>query len=490
MIDLLKLLEQRAIDSPFDRVVSGAGESLTAAALLDKIGELSGELLQEHVTMVALYADNCPAWAVIDLACQLNGTRIVPVPTFFSRDQITALLKSAAVDLLIFDTTLTKNLPIAGAVATRDLVCLPGFAAASLPVEKQATAPVGTDKITFTSGSTGDPKGVCLSFSQCLTVAQQLLSAIDVAKPRHLCVLPISTLLENIGGLYLPLLGGGEILIPNPTELGMQGSSRIDAAKFLGALDHFKPETLILVPQLLSVLDGALDRGWKAPDSLRFVAVGGARVAPAQVQRARQKGLPVYEGYGLSECGSVVSLNTPNADRCGTSGKVLPHVQISVNQGELTVSGNTFLGYLGQPDSWGAKSVATGDLGSVDQDGYLTVSGRAKNLIITSFGRNVSPEWIESELLGLGLFQQAVVLGDGLPGCVALLATQCSSLAETAVDAALATLNGRLPDYGQICGWLRLSTPLTSTEGLLTANGRPQRAAIMRRYESQINQLF
>jgi long-subunit acyl-CoA synthetase (AMP-forming) len=487
---LLAQLEQRAQCEPRDILLHGGGISLSAAELLAEIQEVSLALRAADAGTVALYADNSPYWAVVDLACQFAGICLVPVPTFFSSEQIRHLLHSAGVDVLVYQESLAGGLVGIPRENVQPLPEITGYCAAGLAVDSAALAPAHTSKITFTSGSTGEPKGVCLSFQQCLTVAQSLAQAIGVDKPLHLCVLPLSTLLENIGGLYTPLLTGGSSVVLPAAELGMQGSSGIDAAVFLDALTRYQPNTLILVPQLLAVLDAALEQGWRAPASLRFVAVGGARVAAALVQRVRAAGLPVYEGYGLSECASVVSLNAPGCDRAGTSGRVLPHVEVVARDGELIVSGNSFLGYLNQPETWDSPTVSTGDTGSVDGDGFVTVKGRSKNTLISSFGRNISPEWVESELLAGGLFRQVVVVGDGRPCCAALLLPVDAAATDAQIQAEIDAVNKRLPDYARLGHWVRLPTPLSSADGLLTDNGRPRRERIFDRYAPAIDQLY
>jgi long-subunit acyl-CoA synthetase (AMP-forming) len=208
------------------------------------------------------------------------------------------------------------------------------------------------------------------------------------------------------------------------------------------------------------------------------------------LERVRGHGVPVYEGYGLSECASVVSLNTPGHDRAGTSGKVLPHVQVSVVDDELEISGNTFLGYLGEPETWHQRPVQTGDIGHVDDEGYITVQGRRKNVLISSFGRNISPEWVESELLADGMFQQAVVLGDARPWCVALLVPRDQAMPDARLQAQLDAVNSNLPDYAQIREWRRLPEPLTAPNGMLTANGRPRRQTIDQQYAGLIDQMY
>jgi len=136
----------------------------------------------------------------------------------------------------------------------------------------------------------------------------------------------------------------------------------------------------------------------RAPESLRFVAVGGAPAPEALVEAAWALGIPVFEGYGLSECCSVVALNRPGARKNGSVGRALPGLKMSIDQQEIIVEGPSVMdGYLGGTDA--GRVWRTGDLGAIDADGYLTVHGRKDNLLVTAAGRNVSPEWIETLLL-------------------------------------------------------------------------------------------
>jgi len=288
----------------------------------------------------------------------------------------------------------------------------------------------------------------------------------------------------------MPLLSGGSCIAASPSELGMQGSSGLSTARLLSAIEHFQPNTMILVPQLLYALDRAMQTGWRPPQSLSFVAVGGARVAAEIVERVRSKGLPVYEGYGLSEAASVVSLNTASNNKPGSSGKVLPHVSVKSCNGELEVSGNTFLGYLGRPASWGQDAIKTGDIGHIDRDGYVVVEGRSKNILISSFGRNISPEWVESALMSSGIFQQTLVLGDGRPFCVALLLPCNKTLSDEELLCAVEGANMNLPDYARVESWIRLDQPLSVEDGFLTENGRPRRDRVEEHFINQIDQLY
>ena len=440
-------------------------------ALLDSVG----------ARRVALALDNGPQWALWDLALLADGRVCVPLPGFFSPAQQVHVLDSAGVDTLIVDPA-----TIAGAAG------FPGFAAVAPGVLQRApahvaTLPAGTAKITYTSGSTGQPKGVCLSAAAQLAVARSVAQiGAACAVERHLGVLPLATLLENIAGLYAGLLAGARVELLPMRTIGFSGGGGFDPARFLQTLHAHRPHSLILLPQMLLALVGAAEQGHALPAGLRFVAVGGGQVSPRRLQRAEALGLPVYEGYGLSECASVVCLNTPSARRIGTVGRPLPHAGVRIgDDGEVQVRGARMLGYLGEAppadalaaDAW----LGTGDLGHFD-DGFLVLHGRRKHQFITAYGRNVNPEWVEAELVQQGAIAQAWVHGEARPENLAVLVPRRADCSDVELEAAVAAANAGLPDYARAHRWLRAEAPFTPANGLLTANGRLRRAALAAHY--------
>ena len=134
--------------------------------------------------------------------------------------------------------------------------------------------------------------------------------------------------------------------------------------------------------------------------------------------------------------------------------------------------------------------LATGDLGHLDGDGFLYLDGRKKNVLITSFGRNISPEWPESLLLGSGLFRQAMVIGDGQAQLGALLVKAKDDLSDDAIQTAITSVNQSLPDYAQIKHWYSVGEPFTPGNGLATANGRLKRDLIKHKFNNQIELLY
>jgi len=421
---------------------------------------------RSKVRVVGLVADNGPGWVIADLAAQKAGVVLVPLPAFFTPAQVEHAVAETGMDSVIgarlpgFDT--------AGEIAGHAW-----WRRAALP----AAFPRGTSKVTFTSGTTGTPKGVALSTEEQWAVAHALVHATrQLGLKRHLCLLPLAVLLENVAGVYAPLAAGIEVCVPPLAQTGLRGSSGFDPLACLAAIDKWQADSVILLPQMLAALAVVLEGGTPAPKSLKFAAVGGAKVSPALIHRARALGLPVYEGYGLSECASVVALNVPGADRVGSVGRVLPHTEIRFFEKELHVKAR---------GEWRA----TGDLGRVDGDGFLYIDGRRKHVLITSYGRKVSPEWPEAELLAGPAIAQAAVFGEAQPQLCALV-VPAAGASPAAVDAQVRAANARLPDFAQIGAWLRVDAPFTPQNGFATANGRARREALWRAYAERLDDLL
>lgn len=461
--------------------VRGASESLGYRQLFDEVEHRAALLRAQPPGVFALALENGPQALLWDLAALFAERPCVILPPFFSAAQRAHCLTQCQATLALTADDLHAELAANGFT--------PGEPFWQRPAVVDAGVPAGTAKITYTSGSTGAPKGVCLSAEAMLRVARELeLASRPTAPRKYLAVLPLAVLLENLG-IYAALLAGASLTVLPQAQLGISGASGVDWKRLLGCIALSGAQSLILVPQLLLGLVTAIERGLTRAGPLRFVAVGGARVAQSLLDRAAAVGLPVFEGYGLSECASVVCLNRPGANRPGSVGKPLPHVQVSLAEdGEVLVRGSTLLGYLGEPAIAG-QWWPTGDLGHFDDDGYLYLAGRKKNQFITSFGRNVNPEWIEAELTQGGVLLQAFVHGEGLPRNLALLWPLDPQTSDATIEQAVQQCNAALPDYARVHAWKRLPEPLASADGTLTANGRPRRTEILRRYQATLSEL-
>ena len=399
---------------------------------------------------VSLAMNNEIEWVLWDLAALAANVTLVPLPPFFTEEQRNHALKSSGCD----------------AIVTPDgIIPLPHL---SVPLPK------GTAKITYTSGTTGTPKGVCLSAQAMNNVAKSIISVLgkDMAG-LHASILPLGILLENVAGVYATLMAGGTVLLNHLEVFGK------NYGNLHRVIQNSGTTSIILVPEILRILMAQILEKGPLP-SLSYVAVGGSKVSPALIMQARALGLPVYEGYGLSECASVVSLNTPENDKKGSAGKLLPHVQAVIKNGEIIIKNTGFLGYVGEAAQ---DDIHTGDLGVIDADGFLNITGRKKNVLITSYGRNIAPEWVESELLSQPEIAQAVVYGDGESYLSAFIVPVSPTVN---IKDGVARANGRLPEYAQVKDFTQVPA-FSPDDGTLTGTGRPRRSRIFQLYHKEKN---
>ena len=481
------------------RIRSHAERRPGSPAVADELGDLCyGDLVQEievaaarrYGGRVGLLLENGRHWAVADLALARRGALCVPMPGFFTDTQLGHLIGDADLDLIVTDDPGRVRGLAGGSEPSR--IRLAGRDAWLFRRRPTArgTVPEGTAKVTYTSGTTGQPKGVCLTADAIERTTIALCEAVGADRSdRALSVLPLSTLLENIGGLYAPLYAGARAQVPGLATIGLDGSSGLQVGRLLEALARHAPTTLILVPQLLKALVAAIAAGAPRPGSLRFVAVGGAPVSTALLAEARAMGIPVFQGYGLSEAVSVVCLNLPGADRAGSAGRPLPHVRVSLSdEGEVLVEGAGFLGYLGgDPHAGGVWP--TGDLGRLDDDGFLHLAGRRKSAYATAFGRNLAPEWVEGELASHPDIVQVAVFGEGRPFNAAVIVPRRPG-SPGGIEAAVHAANIRLPDYARVGRWVLADEPFTPANGLANGAGSPRREAVGHRYRDRIESLY
>lgn len=507
MNKILAEIHHHAAATPKNIALTGHTTQLTYAELAAQIDELANWLIKQDIGRAGLWGENSIEWIIADLAAWKANVTLVPLPRFFSTAQLQHVIAQAQLPCLLVcgdiapvaDVTERTNSPVANIYLDQ------------LTGNENAAAIDSIAKITFTSGTTGTPKGVCLSTAALenvtLALAERIYSVphADIDVNVHLNLLPLSTLLENVAGVYVPLYLGKRVVVVAGAALGLTGSSQLSLPTLLQALHQYQPNSLILLPQILQGFVAASTQGFSLPASLKFIAVGGARTPAVLIEQARALGISVYEGYGLSECASVVSLNSSAADKIGSVGKALSHVEIKIDAGLIKVRGNVFSGYLGQAAQTSDEWLDTGDLGCIDNDGFIFITGRQKKLLISSFGRNISPEWIEAELSLCRSIAQVMVIGDSQPFCSAIVVpapvpiiTEKSAAEKSGTENSAAEqitqdirrINQHLPDYAQVQKFIVASEPFTPANQLLTDNGRLRRADILGQYSGVIAAIY
>lgn len=464
--------------SRFDRVYDGATFISDGRATLTRAGFAAraysvASALCPLPERIGILAENGIDWAVAQIGGWIAGKVVVPLPLFFSTEQLGHIVRDAGLTHAVTTVSTAKLAAELGLTSTNT------FHADRKPAFESRP---GAGQIVYTSGSTGRPKGVRLGLDQIDASARMLAQASHAGKSdTYLSILPLPLLLETIGAICVPLVSGARVrfeALLSATVL------KGHVAHINEAIERHKPTSTILVPELLSAWIADLERrGVKPAESLRFVAVGGAPVPEDVSRRAWSLGIPVYEGYGLSECCSVVCLNRSGERKPGTVGRPLKELNVVIDNGEIVVDGPTVMqGYLNGAAHSGPYR--TGDLGEIDGDGYIRVHGRVDNQIATSLGRSICPEWIETMLIGDPRFASvAVTLNAASLPTVVIIPTSkgaawLSHASSSEVLRAIAERCDKAPAYALPKAFVAFSREEAISRGLLTGNGRFNRKAL------------
>lgn len=269
--------------------------------------------------------------------------------------------------------------------------------------------------IIYTSGTTGKSKGVMLTQNNLATNVENVKYTAEPGTTL-LSVLPI----HHAFCLVMDWLKGfslGTTICINDSLLHMVKNMSV-----------FKPYVMLMVPLMVETIYkrlAAVDENIPKPmvaanvfgGNLKIIFTGGAHLDPFYIEKFAQYGVDVLEGYGMSECSPVISSNLPGDSKAGSIGRPLANAQVKFEDGEILVKGSSVMkGYYKMPketeetlvDGW----LHTGDKGYIDEDGFLFINGRVKNLIILSNGENISPEEIENKLALYDLVGEVIVTGE------------------------------------------------------------------------------
>jgi long-subunit acyl-CoA synthetase (AMP-forming) len=448
---------------------------------------------------VGVVTGNSPAFVVADLALISARVVEVPVPLAFSVEQAAGLLDD--VDVCLVDGAGRRGLDR----WRPDRVLRPGCAIYEVDIDALLTArtrpyevrEVPGDwicKVIHTSGTTSRPKGVRIRAYGLDALLRSLRDVMPAgAFGRYLSLVPFSLLIEQVTGLYMPILHGGSVTLL-PEEMALVGTSAAAAGDVLPLLARARPTAMVATPSVVEEMataataakaaDASVVQTLFGRDVVPLVCCGGAPVHPDVLTALDAAGVPVYEGYGLSENSSVVSWNRPDARRIGTVGVPLPHVEIKVaDDGELLVrSTSLFAGYTrDDPSSCAVDAegwLHTGDLAAVDADDFVRITGRKKNVIITAAGRNIAPEWVEAQYATLDAVDAVAVVGNGLTALHALFLIPAAVTPAAARSAIEEFGRNRLSDVERVAVAHVVPARDAVYRRFFTVTGRPRREAL------------
>jgi long-chain acyl-CoA synthetase len=386
MLNSLKSLNNLYHQNPEKIIFVEDGMSITVKEFAEQVMSY----IEKHAIQqmnIGVFSNNGIQWAIAE--CGLSATRntFIPIPRFFSDDQLVHIIKDSEVSLIYTDEANYKR--ISNLFPNTELFLKESKTFFKCPHEEYSKH----KRIIYTSGTTGAPKGVIQTEKQINIVCDALVNHFNIScNDKYFSLLPSSTLLEQIASIHCTLIG------ESCTVFHPKISNEIFNLKsnFVDEIAKSKISLLCLTPALLDIFLKSYEKSSLFSYPFKAITVGGAKTPLSLLNKAKELKLPVVEGYGLSECCSVLSVNHPSTNKIGTVGKVLPGMNVKIIEGEIVVSSETLMNGYKNKEAFKDHSYHTGDLGEMDHEGYLTVIGRKDEVIALKNGRNINPSWIEN----------------------------------------------------------------------------------------------
>lgn len=391
---------------------------LTWQELADQVARVAAGLAAlgvEARDRVGQWAPNSRGWILTDLAILELGAVHVPLHASLSVGQIDRLLKLADVKLLVTaNPDSGARFPSWAVVSHAELLAT----AAGPDCQPHRPDPDDLATILFTSGTSSQPRGVMLSHCNLTSNSAAVREAVGgQADELRLCFLPLSHIYARTCDLYTWLLRGSRLVLAESRDTILRDCQLVHPTVINGVPYFYQ-----------KVADGLCEADKQdTSDSLRQLLGGkirrcfcGGAAVPPEIERVfERRELPVLSGYGLTEASPVVTATHRDNYAAGTVGRPLPGVEVRIAEdGEIHVRGeNVMLGYW-RDEAATAEVLrngwfATGDLGEFDEQGNLRIVGRAKELLVLSTGKKISPSLIESYIQGSHFIEQACVVGEG-----------------------------------------------------------------------------
>jgi long-chain acyl-CoA synthetase len=441
----------------------GAFRWLTWSELAIDVRRLASALMTlgiEPGDRVALVSENRYEWIVCDLAFQISRAIHVPIHPTLTGPQIAWQLQHCGCRAAFLSSPgqVAKLAPLAdelpggiewvcfdaseAALAGRAIggfrdLCESGSAAQGEQMEQIARREVAQQSlatILYTSGTTGEPKGVMLTQGNLASNACSTIGAFGfVANQVRVNFLPLSHIFARTCDLYCWLVEGSRLALAESRETVLADCHAVQPT-CLNGVPYFYDKVYRGLCEhgvenqpgsLKTALGGAIDK----------CCAGGAALPSHLYEYFHSQGVLLLEGYGLSESSPVITISTPTQHRRGSCGRAIPGVEVRIaGDGEILTRGPHVMGgYYQNPqataevlrDGW----LATGDLGRLDDDGFLYITGRKKEIIVTSGGKNIAPVYLEALLTEDPLIMQAMIVGDGRSHLGALIVPTADALA-------------------------------------------------------------
>ena len=462
---------------------------------------------------VCILMGNVPEWPISDIGAIMAGGVGVGLYPTSSAEQIAYIINHSDAEFVLVDSReqLQKLLSVRDqlskirhvialdASATSDVISYRHFIergreerarlAPQLQERAEDAKPDDIAIMVYTSGTTGPPKGACLSHRYIINSVESLRQTIPIYDTDvSFSYLPFCHVAERISGLYNRLYAGASVyFVDDLTRLGEY-------------MLEVKPTVFASLPRFFEKIharivgDGATNVKDYFGGRIRLATSGGAPLPLEVAEFFAATGLPILQAYGLTE-NVCVAFNRPDRFKFGTVGPPMPgcEVRIAADKEILVRSEMMFSGYYKAPDEtakvFSDGWLLTGDLGEIDEDGFLKIIGRKKELIVTSTGKKVAPALLENMLKESHLISQAMVYGEGRSYLVALITLNAAAERET-VQAIVDGVNRRVSSTESIRRFSILERDFEIARDEITPTGKLKRDVITNCYRNVIDGLY
>ena len=509
---LRQTINREYVDFTWGEVADEARRMVTA---LRHLGLVAGD-------KVALLSKNCAQWFIADLAMQMGQYVSVPIYPTANVDTIEYVLRHSEAKAIFVGKLDDWKSQEAG--VPTDLLRI-AFPYDTMPASHQwddlleahepipdspVQAPDSLLSLVYTSGSTGKPKGAMLSVERYAWSCEKLVETVSLSQAdRGFSYLPLAHITERVyiygGSLY----GGATIAFPESLDTFIEDVKRCRPTVFISVprlwamfrikihekLPQNKLALLLKIPLISGLIKRKLQKGLGL-DQARVLGCGSAPVSPALLEWYLSIGLKVTEAWGMTENHAYSTINYPfRADKIGTVGKAGIGVTIKISdEGEILCRcEGMMLGYYKDPEHSAEAIDAegwlhTGDMGKLDKEGYLTITGRMKDVFKTAKGKYVAPVPIEGLLGQEPIIEQLCVIGYGMPQPIALVQLAESAMkgnreeVNARLEAARVRVNDQLESHAKIRGILVVKSPWNIENGVLTPTMKIKRHLLEQKY--------
>jgi long-chain acyl-CoA synthetase len=463
---------------------------------------------------VALSGINCAEHAAIDNAIGLVGAVSVPIYYTTPADELVLLInKSGARCFFVGDERVMQHvgsLPASVKIIPFGPLKKDGVQGDAATIPQTAySSQLAT--IRYTSGTTGEPKGVMFNYSQLKWMGQVLTNLLSWrdrnSEMRYLSFLPMSHVVEGILAAYAPycMLCRAKIYYLTDFQMLTQALPKVRPTVFFSVPRFYEKlweqvEQNAIGKRYLKMQDGWMKRltgsllrrvllRKAGLDKCSQLLVGSAPISEELLHHFRSLGIEIHNAYGQTEA-PLITLSRLGHNVIPSIGTALPDTTITTAaDGELIVSGpQVAMGYYQLPsDTFKDGVLHTGDLGRIDSEGNVFISGRKKDMLITSYGKNINCTKIEQRLMDITGVEQAVLVGEQRPYCTALLWVNGDT---DGLAADIERMNAQLSHPEQLKRYRIIQTPLSIGRGELTPNLKVKRNVVLEHYSQEIEQLY